>query len=299
MELIGNINLKLLQTFLLVASEGSFRIAAEKLHRSHSAVSMQIKQLELQLGAQLFERTTRSIKLTFEGEKLRESSNKALYEIQLGLRQVREFVDFKRGRLSVASSSNIASIHLPPILTEFIRDYPEVTLSIRELTSRELFDALRRKEVDFAIGPQLDDDEFSYTTILHDPIQALIPTHMISKNRRQVSWEEIVKLPLLLPSNDTAMRRLVDDVLEKLGLSVETRYQFIHAETIIAMAEAGLGASVQPASRLKTRSAKSARVLQLNEPTISRKMALIKRKGQILSPTAQSFADKIIAKIAT
>ena len=62
MDLEGQVNLKLLQTFLLVAEERSFRNAANRLHRSHSAISAQIRVLENQLGVRLFERTTRSIR---------------------------------------------------------------------------------------------------------------------------------------------------------------------------------------------------------------------------------------------
>lgn len=74
----SQINLKLIQTFLTVAEMKSFRGAADQVKRSQSAVSMQIKQLEEQLGVALFHRTTRSVKLTAEGEKLVGSAQEGL-----------------------------------------------------------------------------------------------------------------------------------------------------------------------------------------------------------------------------
>ena len=69
---LSHVNLKLLQTFLMVGEYASFRIAAEKSFRSQSAVSAQIRQLEEQLGVPLFHRTTRSVRLTEEGHQLLE-----------------------------------------------------------------------------------------------------------------------------------------------------------------------------------------------------------------------------------
>lgn len=80
-----NINCKLLGVFLSVAENASFRKAADQTHRSMPAVSMQIKQLEEQVGVALFQRTTRKVSLTDEGEKLLISARKALAELEIGL----------------------------------------------------------------------------------------------------------------------------------------------------------------------------------------------------------------------
>src|SRR3954447_10424998 len=93
-----NVNLKLMHTFLLVAEHSSFCRAAEVSNRSQSAVSMQIRQLELQLGVSLFHRTTRRVQLTREGELLLVCARKAVYELQTGLRQIKDAVDVQRGR---------------------------------------------------------------------------------------------------------------------------------------------------------------------------------------------------------
>lgn len=297
MEIIGNINMKLLQTFLVVAEHGSFRLAAEILHRSHSAISAQIMQLESQLDVRLFDRTTRSVKLTDEGVYLRDSAQKAVYEVQLGIRRIREAHDTKRGQLSLASSSNIASIHLPPVLTEFVRDFPGIAVSVRELTSRELYDAVHKKEVDFAVGPEGIDDGLSFETIMDEPLKALVPRHFLTTESDSITLTELARFPMLLQTPATAVRRLLDEELMRKGIVIPTRYQFIQAETIVAMAEAGLGVAVLPSSRLEKADTKAARVLNLIEPTITRKMALITLRGQQLSPAAKRLANKIVVDV--
>ena len=99
---LAHINLKLLQTFLLVAEQSSFRIAAEKSFRSPSAVSAQIRQLEEQLGVPLFHRTTRNVRLTDEGKQLLECAQRALLEVESGLRKIQESADIRRGRVALS-----------------------------------------------------------------------------------------------------------------------------------------------------------------------------------------------------
>jgi DNA-binding transcriptional LysR family regulator len=94
-----NVNLKLMHTFLLVAEHNSFCRAAETSNRSQSAVSMQIRQLEAQLGVSLFHRTTRRVQLTREGELLLDCAGRAVAELQTGLRRIKEAVDTRSGAL--------------------------------------------------------------------------------------------------------------------------------------------------------------------------------------------------------
>jgi len=297
MDTINDINLRLLQTFLVVANEGSFRLAGEKLNRAHSAVSIQIRQLEEQLQVKLFERTTRSVKLTEEGAKLQGSLRKAHFEILHGLREIREAADLKRGQLSLASSSHVASVHLPPILTHFVSQFPEIAVTIRELTSADLYEALRKQEVDFAIGPHGTDNAFEFSPILVEPLHAVVHPRFVGPSRKTITWKEIAQFPILLPAPQTAMRRIVDQVLHDNGLEETNRYQFIQAETIIAMAEAGLGIAVQPSTRLAKHPPVTARVMTLTAPHIRRAMSLIRMKKRDLSPAAKHLADTIIREV--
>lgn len=114
-----NINLKLLNSFLLVAEYSSFREAAERANRSLPAISMQIKQLEEQLGVTLFHRTTRRVELTKEGEHLLISVRKALAVIEGGLLELKSASDIAIGQITFACVPTVASTRLPTILSAF------------------------------------------------------------------------------------------------------------------------------------------------------------------------------------
>lgn len=237
-----NINPKLLATFLSVAKNASFRKAAEQTNRSLPAVSMQIKRLEEQVGVPLLQRTTRKMELTREGEQLLISARKALAELEAGLTQIQQAADVLQGHLSFACVPTIASTRLPLILASFAVKYPGITVHVREQANRDLLEAVRRREVDFAIGPVVEGKtEFDFAPVFIDEYCALLPKGYKDAGRAGISLRELSKMPLLKLSSSTAFRDHIDDALRTNGLMVESNYEFSQVTTLVAMAEAGLG----------------------------------------------------------
>lgn len=297
-QYIPNVNLKLLQSFLMVAEHGSFRTAAAHLNRSHSAISAQVAQLEAQLGVQLFWRTTRVVKLTDEGRQLTGYARNGLHEITLGMRQIREAADIKNGRVSIACVSSIASSYLPAVLVDFIRQFPSISVTIRELISPDIVIALDENKIDFAIGPELQEQRFHFDIILREPLYAIVPISLVDSRCSEITLKEVAELPLLLSTSATAMRSILEDAASRLGIELNSHYQFIQMQTIIAMAKAGLGAAILPSTLVTEISdQETIRVLRIAEPFLERRMAIITRRDQTLSPTALSLSEKIKSHI--
>ena len=206
MQPIMKVNLKLLQVFLLVAEHESFRSAADQAHRSQSSVSTQIKQLEGQLGVALFHRTTRSVRLTSEGAQLLDCVRRALHEVEEGLRKIEEAVDMRRGHVSLGCSPTVAGSRLPIVLAAFRREYPDVKLFVRELTSADLFESLRKREVDFGIGPIVEEGDLSFRAILREDIYALVPRRLFHTRQSVITLSDLVRMPVLLLNPATALR---------------------------------------------------------------------------------------------
>lgn len=290
-KLLANVNFKLLQTFLLVADQNSFRIAAEKSFRSPSAVSAQIRQLESQLGVALFHRTTRNVRLTTEGEQLLECAQRALMEVESGLRKIQEAADMRRGRVSISCSPTIAETRLARVLAAFEKEYPGIEVSVRELTSMALFDSVRKREVDFGIGPSIDTLEFHFDQVMEDPLFALVPKRFISTAKRSISLATLTNMPLLLLSPATALRGMLEEALKERNLSFSTRYQFTQAQTLISMASAGLGAAILPRVALPARVDSSTHVLRIINPQLMRHVSIITMRGQKLSPASLRLVE--------
>lgn len=282
----ANVNLKLLQTFVLVGEYSSFRTAAEKSFRSQSAVSAQIRQLESQLGVALFHRTTRSVRLTAEGRQLLDCARRATHEMERGLRMIREAADLRRGRVSLSCSPTIASTRLARVLAAFERENPGVEVFVRELTSAALFESVRNHEVDFGIGPVIETSEFHFETVLDEPLYALVPKRFIATERSTIPLALLATMPLLVMDPAAALRALLEETMRARNLVLTTRYQFTQAQTLISMACAGLGAAILPQVALPARIDRSTYAMRIVEPALRRQVALITLRGHALSPAS-------------
>lgn len=294
---MSNINFKLLNMFLLVAEDNSFRRAAEKSNRSEAAVSMQIKHLEQQLGVALFHRTTRHVELTKEGEHLLISVRKALAEVETGLLHIRESVDMHYGVLSISCVPTVAATRLPHILLAFQKEHPKISVHVRELVATELLESIRRREVDFGIGPKIRTiTEFSFKPILSDETYALIPSTYKLPRKSGITLKELSLLPILMLSTSSAFRGELDAALKAKNLTFDTKFEVIQAQTLIAMAEAGLGAAILPKISVPLRT--SLQAVPVIDPPMTRQISVITLRGQAFSPAAArlaSFVERLIA----
>jgi DNA-binding transcriptional LysR family regulator len=295
-----NVNLKLMHTFLLVAEHSSFCRAAEVSNRSQSAVSMQIRQLELQLGVSLFHRTTRRVQLTREGELLLVCARKAVAELQTGLRQIKESVDIQRGRLTLACAPTLAATRLPDILATFQKSYPGVTAHVRELASAEMLDCIRRRDVDFGIGPRCPNaTEFQFQPILLDEIYALIPTCLdVVGQRENISLLELSHMPTLVLTGSSAMQSMLDKAQKAAGIVLNIQYEVQQVQTQIAMATAGLGAAILPRIAIPAKLDPRVRAVPIVDPPLVRELCVVTFRGQFLSPVAARFVEMLQRLIA-
>lgn len=293
-DVMGNkVNLKLLQTFLLVAENNSFREAADQVNRSQSAVSTQIKQLEDQVGVALFHRTTRKVKLTAEGQQLLTNTRRAIGEIEAGLRKLRELADMRRGRVALACSPTIAATRLPPILAAFEREYPGVRIVLQELKSAELFTALNDGRVDFAIGPVVGDGDFEFETILSERIHALVPKALMPDTRDNITFAELSALPIIQFYATTVMGKMIAEATKAQSISLDVHYHCIQGQTMVALAEAGLGATILTESAADNLRSSNLQKLLIVEPEITQPFGIIIVRGQMLSPAAKRLVDLV------
>lgn len=285
------INFKLFTTFLAVAENGSFRKAAEQLNLSLPAVSMQVKQLEERLGVAVFQRTTRKVELTREGEELMISSRKAIAELDSALARIQQAAGVQQGQLSLGCVPTVAGTRLPALLVKFARIYPAISVSVRELTQPELLEAVRRREVDFGIGPMPEKaGDLEFQPIFIDQSVALMPPGLVAPEKTSISLQELARLPLpLLSLGASQFQRRLNQVLADESIAPELSYMVTHVSTVVAMAEAGLGICILPAIAAPPHT--SLRSLAIVSPALPRTIAIMTIRGHTLSPAAARFVQ--------
>jgi len=294
------LNFKALATFLAVAENASFRQTAEQVHLSLPAVSMQIKQLEDRLGVALFHRTTRKVSLTPEGEELLISTRKAMAELEGALARIQQVADVRHGHLSFACVPTVASTRLPPLLTQFAQSFPGITVRVREMAQPELLEAVRRREVDFGIGPAPDrPGELTCQTLFVDSYVAVMPADHRAAGKATITLRELAKMQVLSLSVSQFQGHL-QTALTKEGLTLDPAYEFTHVHSVLAMIEAGLGVGILPGVAVPHNSPLKA--LRIVRPAMTRSIAILRIKGHSLSPAAAQFValcDALIPPRAT
>jgi DNA-binding transcriptional LysR family regulator len=294
-----SINLKLLNAFLLIAEHGSFRRAAELSGRSQSALSLQVWELEGQLGASLFHRTTRTVSLTREGNALLPHARRAIAEMEAGLRQVRSAASMQGGRLALGCPPHIAGAVLPALLMAFHAAHPGVALRIREMPQAEVLEGIRRQELDFGIGPRpANAPSLIFTPLIEEEILALAPPRLASQATGTITLTALGGMPAIITSGTNSMRAMVEEAAASNGVSLQIRCEVQMPETAIALAATGLGLAVVPQFALAGRRLNGLRVLRITDPPLVREVGIVQLRGNRLSPSASTFQTLLQAAFA-
>lgn len=290
---LTNVNLKLLHTFLLAAEQESFRKAADESNRSPSAVSMQIRGLEEQIGVPLFRRTPQKVILTPEGRILFDQVKRAVQEVQAGLDQLSDAAMSRRGHIRIACVPTLASTRLPNILATFRVRHPRSLVDVREISTASILDLLRKHEVEFGLAPAIPNmGEFQFEPILDDPLFACIPP-TFDDGRESVKLADLVGKPSILLSASTAIRGTIDAALETLGIALDAQFEVQQATTAIALAAAGLGIAIIPKIALQFVATPQFRVVPISDSVVSRKIGLITARGFVQNPTSEQLMNLI------
>lgn len=288
-------NFKLLQSFVSVAETGSFRGAAEKLHRSQSVVSTQVRQLEEQIGLKLFERTTRRTEMTPQGKKLLRHFRIALNEIESGLEELRQEALGEVGHIAMACVPSIAGSVLPAVLKRFRDIRPNIGFRLVEQTSVMLLETVKSREVDFGIGPFVSDEpDLVFEPIVDEPIFAVLPPAFRRQRSRSISLEDLAGNSIVMASSSAALRGNLDREISKSGITIDSGYEVTHVQTMLAFARAGLGIALMPATTLPQPPDPDLQILQVTKPLLQRRLCLISAKSAVTSRVSSELTRLIV-----
>ena len=171
-------------------------------------------------------------------------------------------------------------------------------MSVRELTSEALFDSVRKREVDFGIGPLIETAEFHFEPVLEDPFYALVPKRFLTTSKETIPLATLTNMPLLVLNAATALRAMLEATMKERHLTFTMRYEVTQAQTLISMASAGLGAAILPKVALPGKIDAATYALRIVNPSLVRQVAVITAKGQSLSPASLRLVQLLRQLIA-
>ena len=244
------IELRHLRYFLAVAETLHFSRAAAKLGIAQPPLSQQIRKLEALVGAPLFERTTRGVRLTPAGAMLRERATATIARVGDDLEQTRRVARGEEGRLTVGFSGSVMFTELPAAIQRYRQAYPHVEVQLREMWTSEQLTALADGSID--VGFLRDGErrpELSITPLLREPFHVALPANHKLRRHRTVDPASLEGEPFVLFSR--RMGSLAYDRTIRCCLDAGFQPQIVQEApqfpTLIRLVAAGLGISLAPA----------------------------------------------------
>lgn len=241
--------LRQLAYFVAVAEERNFTRAAERVHISQSGISAQIRQLERELGAELFDRSARTATLTVAGKAALEHARAALAAAEAVGQAVDEVSGLVRGSLTVGMVVGCTVTPLFDALASFHRAHPGVELSLREADSDHLAEQVRGGVLDLAlIGAAALPEDLESLTVVRDRLVAAVPPSHPLAARRRLTLEELAAHPLICMPPGTGLRAVLDRACAARHLAPRATLQAGAADAVAALAARGLGVAILSSS---------------------------------------------------
>ena len=290
-----------LKAFVAIAEARTFTAAALRIHYTQAALSMQIKQLEKEVGVPLFTRMPRRVVLTEAGERLMERAHHILREHDAALAELTELAGAKHGRLRVGSASAmVSSDSLPLILKRLRKAHTHVEVQVSSGTSDELVRKILAGEIDMAfVSLPVQARNVETELLSRDQLVAIAsPRHRMA-GQKVVSAFALAGEKLILGERGGNTRRLIDEFFAEAGLKPTMAMELSRQQAIKNMVAADMGVGIVPLSVARDDVEKGRLVRWWIEGArINWEMGVARLSGGYLSPVCQTFLDLCRAHFA-
>lgn len=290
-----NITIRQLEIFIAVSRAESYTQAAKEIHLTQPAVSMQIKQLEHQLGIPLFEQLGKKIYLTEAGKEIYQHARNILDQLD----EMETFIDNIKGlnqgklRISVATTANYFA---PTLLSTFYKRFPGVTVTL-DITNRQtLIQQLDENEVDLVImGKPPKNMPLDATPFMDNPLVIIAPPDHPLARKKKIPIAQLEKEIFLVREPGSGTRVVMEKFFKNHNLQVTTGMEISSSEAIKQSVSAGMGLALIQVDAIQTElKLKQLAILNVEHLPIERHWYIVHRKGKRLSMLADAFKQFII-----
>lgn len=298
-----NVSTRQLQAFLSIARLGSFTRAAEEIFLTQAGLSLMLKDFETQVGARLFDRTTRSVRLTPAGEALLPTARRMMADWDSATSNLGRLSAEAEHRVSLAATPLIASSVLPLWLQAFHGTHPGVRVSVSDLDRRQILAGIEAGELDLGIGaffrPATGIDRqllarFDMVLVRAKASNAKSRGRGFEANRK-VKWSALESQGLVVLPNDNPIQKLVDAQLRAQEISTRRTAALQNIQAMISMVEAGHGMAVLPGFVVPACGRYEVTVHALVEPAVPVDFFAVSMKGRLQTELVSGLVDALRA----
>lgn len=281
-----------LKAFAAIADSGTFTAGARRVHVTQAAISMQIRQLEIEVGAKLFIRAPRRVILTEAGEHLLQRVRHILREHDAALDEIAQLAGAERGRIRIGSASAmVLTEHLPRILKELRKQHSKAEIAVGSGTSETLVEQILAGDLDIAfVSLPVEAKGIQTERLSEDYLVAIAsPRHRLAK-QRTVSAYTLAGEKLILGERGGNTRRLIDEFFAHAGVTLDVSMELSRQAAIRRMVEEDMGVGIVPLQSVQEEVEKGRLVRWWIEGAhINWELGLARLRGGYESPIMQSF----------
>jgi LysR family transcriptional regulator, transcription activator of glutamate synthase operon len=285
------VNLDELHWFVALAEDEHMTDAAAELNITQPTLSRALARLERQIGAPLFDRVNRRLRLNAYGRIMLEHSRRSITEIRSASDRIAALRDPDKGVVRLAFLHSMANWFVPEIIGRFHAQVPQVQFDLSQAAGHELAEALATGQIDLAITtPRPHGDEYGWRELMVERLCVVVPrTHRLAK-RRRISLSETVDEPFIALGRQFALRQLTNELWAAERIRPRVVFEAIEIATIEGLVAAGLGIAVVPEPQ-PNRAEPTAAYISLTSAHAKRAVGLAWIKGRAISPAAERFAS--------
>lgn len=280
--------LRPIRYFMAVAEYQSFTRAAAALHVSQPALSQQIRQLEDMLGAQLFDRTGRAMRLTDAGLAYFQHARKACRDLEEGRRAIHDVGDLSRGSLRLAVTPPFASYLAGPLIELFHARHPNVTLTLREMPQERIETLLADDEYDVGIGfEEVRSSEIASQPLMRETLALVVGDKHPLAGRKRMRLQAMGAESLVLLTAEFAAREQIDRACSRHGIRPRILMETDSLGAMIEIMRRTALSTLLPAAIAHGRDGLAA--IALVPPLLERTAVLMHRRGAYQTAAARAF----------
>ena len=292
--------LRHLRYFLAVASAHSFTKAAESLHVSQPSLSIQIRDLEKELGTRLFDRLGRTVGLTQTGLLFRDHAERALREVEQATQLIRELDGAQRGRLVVGTLATVNSYLIPVLVSRFKQRFPAVHLQVHAQPSSDIVSGLLANRLDLGLCLlPITEDHLTAVTLFNERLILVASSrHRVAQSRLRM--KDLGGLPLVLMPADYCLRKMVEAECAQARVSPQVVIEMTSPEGILQAVAEGAGFTILPELYVRQRLGRTGlRIIDLYDPVPHHAVGLVYRQNRHQSLAAREFGTMCRSVMAT
>jgi len=281
-----------LETFLEVARHASFSRAAEKRFRTQPAISSQIRSLEEEVGAKLFDRSGGKVSLTAGGKAFQKYVEETLDARKAMLVSIAEMERVPRGEIIVGANEGTCLHILPEVFADFKKQYPDVSVNIKRSDYAGILESVIDNSVDFGVvSLPVTDNRLTVVLIHRDELVIIVPpSHPLGK-MKSAPIGEAAKFPLVVPKVGHT-RDALEELFHERRLKPNYTMELDSSELLKRFVAAGVGVGfIARSNVVEDVRARSLAAVTIADAQIRRDLALVFRKDKALSRAALAFID--------